>query len=228
MRTKDTMTLVHARPKLLRLLIVLVSTAWSSSVLAAEGGYSNYLPGSYGDFAVAVAPEPGFVFRNDIYHYSADESRTVLQGEARFDVDLSLTINLATGLYVPDVEVLGGRYAFGALVPIVHNDIEANLSAGPLAARVQDDKTGFGDIVLIPWMLFWNFDNFHLSFAEYVVTPTGRYDKDDLANTGLNYWSFDTNLALTYLHPERGHEFSANAGFIYNTCSISHPPGGGA
>ena len=66
-------------------------------------------------------------------------------------------------------------------------------------------------------MLFWNFDNFHLSFAEFVVTPTGRYDKDDLANIGLNYWSFDTNLALTYLHPELGYEFSTNVGFIYNT-----------
>ena len=31
----------------------------ASPVDAAEGGGSNYAPGLYGDFGVAVAPEPG-------------------------------------------------------------------------------------------------------------------------------------------------------------------------
>ncbi len=36
-------------------------------------------------------------------------------------------------------------------------------------------------------------------------------------NAGLNYWSYDTTLAATYLQPKRGHEISAAFGYIYNT-----------
>ena len=34
---------------------------------AAEGGYSNYLPGTYGDFAAAMEPPTQFTIRNDLY-----------------------------------------------------------------------------------------------------------------------------------------------------------------
>jgi hypothetical protein len=39
---------------------------------AAEGGYTNYIPGLYGDFGVAVAPDPGFYLQNDLYYYTAE------------------------------------------------------------------------------------------------------------------------------------------------------------
>lgn len=208
------------RPKLrlLRLLAILGSVVWTSPVLAAEGGYSNYIPGTYGDFAVAVAPDPGPLLRNDVYYYSADESRAVLQGQARVDVDVSFKMNLLTAFYTTDLEVLGGKYAFGALVPIVRTDISANAFVnGAKAAGIKDDRTGLGDITFFPWSIFWNFGNVHLNFAEYVIAPTADYDEDRLANTGLNYWTFDTNVAMTYLNPERGHEFSFNLGHMYNT-----------
>ena len=38
-----------------------------------------------------------------------------------------------------------------------------------------------------------------------------------MANTGLNYWSIDTNVALTYLKEETGQDYSFNLGYIYNT-----------
>jgi hypothetical protein len=142
----------------------------------------------------------------------------VLQGQARVDVDVSFTMNLLTALYTTDLEVLGGKYALGALVPIVRTDIDANTEVGGMKGpSISDDKTGLGDLTLIPLSIFWNFENFHFNFAHYIITPTADYDEDDLANTGLNYWSFDTNVAATYLDPERGHEFSFNLGHIYNT-----------
>ncbi len=54
--------------------------------------------------------------------------------------------------------------------------------------RRQDDAFGLGDVTLIPAVLYWHRDNFHFALAEYIVTPTGKYDTDNLANTGLNYW----------------------------------------
>ena len=38
--------------------------AWSPGTRAGEGGSSNYFPGTYGDYAVATAPEPGWVYAN--------------------------------------------------------------------------------------------------------------------------------------------------------------------
>ena len=55
-----------------RLVVLAVVLGATASAYGAEGGSSNYLPGLYGDFAVAVTPEPGFYLRHDLYYYTAD------------------------------------------------------------------------------------------------------------------------------------------------------------
>jgi len=187
------------------------------SVQAAEGGYSNYIPGTYGDFAAAVEPPSKFTLRNDIYQYQADGGKSARSGLIEADADLEINMNLLTLLYKPDVEVFGAHYGFGALVTIVDLDIDAGIRLGGLSVRRQDDVVGLGDITLIPGILFWNSGNYHFTLAEYIVTPTANYDSDDLANAGLNYWTFDTNVAATYLNTETGQDYSINIGYIYNT-----------
>ncbi|MHC4559824.1 MAG: hypothetical protein ACYS80_21235, partial [Planctomycetota bacterium] len=95
---------------LLAVLIMLLTT--TPSTHAAEGGYTNYVPGLYGDFGVAVAPEPGFYFRTDLYYYTADGSkgRFVQGGNIRADLDMDMAMVMATGLMVFDKEIFGGRY----------------------------------------------------------------------------------------------------------------------
>ncbi|MBV1928310.1 MAG: transporter [Gammaproteobacteria bacterium] len=188
-----------------------------TSAQAAEGGYSNYIPGTYGDFAAAVEPPTKLTIRNDVYHYQAEANKSVRAGLIEADVDLELNIDLLTILYKPDVKVLSANYGFGALVPMVHTDIDAGVSAGGFSVRRQDDVVGVGDIVLIPGILFWNSGNYHFTLAEYVVTPTANYDENDLANAGLNYWTFDTNFAVTYLNEQTGQDYSINIGYSYNT-----------
>ncbi len=83
--------------------------------------------------------------------------------------------------------------------------------------RRQDDAFGLGDVTLIPAILYWHRDNFHFALSEYIVTPTGKYDTDNLANTGLNYWTFDTNVTATYLNEKTGQDYSINIGYSYNT-----------
>jgi hypothetical protein len=187
------------------------------SVQAAEGGYSNYVPGTYGDFAAAVEPPSKFTIRNDIYHYQADGGKSARSGLIEADADLEINMNLLTLLYKPDVEVFGAHYGFGALVTIVDLDIDAGIRLGGLSVRRQDDVVGLGDITLIPGILFWSSGNYHFTLAEYIVTPTANYDSDDLANAGLNYWTFDTNVAATYLNAETGQDYSINIGYSYNT-----------
>ncbi|MHC4554629.1 MAG: hypothetical protein ACYSUS_04940 [Planctomycetota bacterium] len=61
-----------------------------SAVEAAEGGYSNYVPGTYGDFAVSMEPPTKWTVRNDYYNYQADEGRSVRSGQLALDTDLEM------------------------------------------------------------------------------------------------------------------------------------------
>ena len=74
---------------------------------AAEGGYSNYVPGTYGDFGMAVAPSEKWTLRNDIYFYDASVDSSVRSGKVELDVDLQFLMDFTTLLYKPDIEVLG-------------------------------------------------------------------------------------------------------------------------
>ena len=91
---------------------------------AAEGGYSNYIPGTYGDFALAVEPESRLTIRNDVYYYNAEVDRSVRSGLIEAEADLTFVLNMTTLIYKPEIEILGAQYAVGALLPIVYADID--------------------------------------------------------------------------------------------------------
>ena len=194
---------------------------YQATGLAAEGGYSNYIPGTYGDFAMAIEPPDRLTLRNDVYYYQADDQKSVRAGRIDLGAQLTFLVNLTTLLYKPDIQLDGAQYAFGALIPLMKNEIESSLSFDPgdmgTKTRATSDAAGLGDIVLVPWVFYWNADNLHANVSQFIVAPTGDYDETDPINTSLNYWSFDSNVAVTYLNPESGWEFSANLGYIYNT-----------
>ncbi|OLQ72195.1 hypothetical protein BIT28_24545 [Photobacterium proteolyticum] len=191
----------------------------SQSTIAAEGGYSNYIPGSYGDFGMALAPTETWTLRNDTYYYDASTSKTVQGGNLATDLDLQFLMNFTTLLYKPEFKIFGAQYTTGIFVPFVNLDTEASLEVKEWnqVLNSKDSASGLGDVSLIPFALFWNKGNFHSSFAHYIIIPSGDYDVNNSINSGLNYWSFDTNFAITYLNPETGHDFSFNLGHIYNT-----------
>ncbi len=202
---------------LLAVLIMLLAT--TPSTHAAEGGYTNYVPGLYGDFGVAVMPEPGFYFRTDLYYYTADGGKgRFVQGEnIRTDLEMDMAMVMATGLMVFDKEIFGGRYAAGIFQPVNYGEISGKVTVGATEVPFESDRTAIGDTGIVPVSLFWNFGKFHINAYESITMPTGSYDKDRPVNTGLNYWSFDTTLATTYLDDEKGQEISAAVGYIYNT-----------
>ena len=111
-----------------------------SDVKAAEGGYSNYIPGTYGDFAASVEPPTKWTIRNDYYNYQADGGRSFRSGQLELDAELEFDMYFLTVLYKTDHEFFGGRYAAGVFLPtVVDADIEAGVSVlGTRVAR-QDD-----------------------------------------------------------------------------------------
>ena len=198
----------------------LLATAlfYNAQASAAEGGYSNYIPGTYGDFGMALAPTGTWTLRNDIYYYGADDDKSVRSGKIEVDAELEFLMNFTTVLYKPELTLFGGQYATGVFVPILVNaEIEATIVLGPFKQQLDDKVSGLGDIALIPVALYWSAGNYHWSFSQFIVTPTGSYDEADDINTSLNYWSFDTNFALTYLNEQTGKDLSFNLGYIYNT-----------
>jgi hypothetical protein len=173
----------------------------------------------YGDFAVATAPDPGFYLRSDFYHYSGDAGgkRVVKFGEIRAEIEVDATMYMLTGLKVLDREVLGGRYAFGVFVPTVYTDLSTEIVLGSETIPAEADRTAFGGPGLVPVSLFWNVGNFHINASETITTPFGSYDAGRDVDSGLNYWTFETLVAATYLHPKKGFEISGALGHLYNT-----------
>ena len=208
-----------ARLRVFALFLCYFSTLQSISTTAhaAEGGYTNYIPGTYGDFGMALAPTETWTLRNDLYFYDASGEKSVRNGRLELSTDLQFLMNFTTVLYKPEIEVVGGTFATGIFFPLVGVDIDASLASTSGSIATSDRTSGIGDIVLIPFAIFWNRENIHTSFSFLVITPTGSYSTDNLVNNGLNYWSFDTNFALTYLNPESGFEASCNLGYIYNS-----------
>lgn len=187
------------------------------SAFAAEGASSNYFPGAYGDFAVAVAPNPGWTYANYSLFYAADVNRTVLQGRVNVNLDTSAYINMSALIYAFDEPVLGGRFAMGGFLPLGYASLEANRVGQIVDVSVDDSETALGDISLLPASFYWNNDNWHFNLYELIVTPTGQYELDNNVNLGRNYWGFDTVFALTHLNMENGREYSFVVGYVINT-----------
>jgi hypothetical protein len=189
----------------------------NKNVFASEGGYSNYIPGFYGDLALAVAPDDGLSMRNDVYYYGAEASKSVRSGNAQVEVDIELNFDYLTFLYKPGVEIWGGQYAFGGTAVYGKMDIDAQLNVGSTSIGINDKHTGLGDLTLTPAIIYWNKGNYHWAWMNYIVIPTGDFDKDETANTSLNYWTFETDFALTYLNLDKGQDYSLVVGYGYNT-----------
>lgn len=204
----------------LNLLLLAALHFTSLAAHAAEGGYTNYFPGFYGDFGIAVAPDPGPYFTQYLYGYAADGSRTqfVQNGEIRADLELDLPMYAAVGLMVLDKKIAGGSFGFGGWVPIVYQELSFTLDLGPQSRSVSGDLLGVGDVGFFPAYFWWDLGKgVHIAAFEQTTIPTGSYDINKPLNNSLNYWSFDTNFAVTYLNEKNGNEISANIGYTYNT-----------
>ena len=166
----------------------------SVSVDATEGGGSNYLPGFYGDFAMAVYPEKGTFFNNFLSAYQDNTSQT------------------GTVLEMPGIVHVSGKHAFGG--NYILGVYPALMVTKDHAGGSHADRVGLGDFYFIPAGLNWTWQDLTVFLFEGVVPPTGRYQKGEL-NTGRNYWTFDHNLLLTWNLPA-DNEISVAIGYMNN------------
>jgi hypothetical protein len=211
--------------------IMLVSAFMISSfpitpAYAAEGGWSSYTPGTYGDFSMNYA-KPGLYFRENVVYYKGklDRYPVALEDPQLGPVPFNAKLNQRTWFnflsitYVAKQKILGANYFITGNIPY---GISSKLTLDiPDAGITQTEKAGFGDlgigdIWIAPIGLMWNFGSFHITFTENIVLPTGEFSSDKMVNMGRNYTSFDTDLGFTWLDEKNGHEVSFIAGYLIN------------
>src|SRR5262245_24539366 len=181
---------------------------------AAENGLSNYLPGYYGDYAVAVAPAPGLYVYGTVYGISGSPEGPKLNEQ----VDASATLFLAGFQYVTDRKFLDARVAVGSYTVFINGDLDAIVPTpgGPL--QISDHAAGHGDTSISPLILYWTLgNNWYLSVYESIIMPTGPYVTGKPLNVSRNYYSFDSVMSVTWLDPQLGWEVSLVPGLMVNT-----------
>jgi hypothetical protein len=131
--------------------------------------------------------------------------------EAKIDV-------LAFGvIYTFEPKVLGAYYSLGAYLPLVSMDVTADLSTPRRSLSRTDSTNGVSDITLIPAMLAWKSGSWQYNALAQVYAPTGSFEVGRLANPGLNYWTFDPAIGVTYNNEKSGFSFSVLSGITINT-----------
>lgn len=179
---------------------------------AGERGQSHYLPGYYGDFAVAIVPEMGTYTYTTVYSYNGTSQGPKLASGAQLDAVASIS----GFLHATPIEIFGGRYAFGAYGAYASGSLAVHLNTPAGLAKVGDDTNGFSDLSISPISLYWSAGNFHWNLYSAVFVPTGSFSESKLLNIGRNYWSWDNVLALTWLDRNIGLEVSLVPGLMYN------------
>jgi len=206
------------------LLTLLAAAALLAPTLRAEeGGSGHYLPGAAASFIDAfpgrtgLAAVPSFVY----YDGGASTSRqiTIIGGTA---LNLEGTAYAATLplIYQTPLGLLGGHYAAGVVLPYGWVETTGTLTFAntnlPSGYR-RDTANGLGDIALLPFMLGWTNGGLKYDVRLFIYAPTGEYDKEELANVGKNYWTFEPEISISYFGSKTGLELSAFAGICFNT-----------
>lgn len=170
---------------------------------------------------IDLAPtKPGWVIAPAYLHYSGDAGgsvQTPLIGQIALGLSVKSDSVLLGGLYTFQQPLLGAHYTVGAYLPYVSVDVEATTTTVFGSRARRDSASGIGDTTLIPAMLAWKSGSWQYNALLPIYAPTGSYKTDRLANPGLNYWTFDPTVGVSYNNEKNGFNAAVYAGLSLNT-----------
>lgn len=176
------------------IFILFIIILCKNTVYAGEAGDSNYLPGFYGDFAMADMPGPGTYFNNFLLAYTDTERKS------------GTVLEMPGLIQVTDYEIFGANLLAGVFPGII--------ATYDHSSEQRTTRAGLADSYLMPLGLNWHWKNLKILAFEGIIAPTGRYRNDQL-NSGRNIWTFDHNVALTW-YLQKHNELSITAGYMNN------------
>jgi hypothetical protein len=180
---------------------------FSSTGHATENGGGAYNNGVEG-FMAGMFPPPGTYFLNYVTYYTAGSFKDKDGNSAIPKFSLDATADVLRLIHVTDFKLLGGYVGMQAILPLVHLEVEVPFR--------KQNNNGLGDAVISPLILSWHTKNFHYVVGLDVDIPIGAYKKEDLANIGRNYWTYEPIVAATYM-TDGGFEVSAKFMYDFNT-----------
>jgi hypothetical protein len=197
---------------------------------AEQGGSAHYLPGTAASFIDAFPGKPGGLAVLNYFTYydaSVEAGRQLpLGGFLTAGVDATVYADTLAAIYQTRLNVLGGGLAFGAAVPYVWLEVEAQAQrvgpggvVDPVVRSLRDTANGIGDMMLIPFMLGWTnlAPDLKVDTRLGIYVPTGDYKLGQLANVGKNYWTFEPGIMASWLSSKIGTEVSLYTGVDFNT-----------
>lgn len=204
------------------IMILLVCESFLvSNSFAEQSGSGHYVSGTFLDFSATVPTKPGWAFGNFFMNYNNGKFNGSQGLEYGNEIATGITANMSAEvplvMYAYPVDFLGGTLASAAAIPFAWVDVKANVTAGPHTGKMEDSTSGLGDIQLMPIMAGWTNGDCKFDFIMNVFAPTGEYDKNQLANTGLGYWTFTPMVAFSWLSHKIGTEFTIFTGLDFNT-----------
>jgi hypothetical protein len=199
------------------IIAVLAILAPAPLAQAAENGLGVY-PLGYNSSMAGFLPPPGAYLRNDFYAYQGTASKIIFSGRVEANLRGRYLLDLANATYVTPNKIFGANYAAAVIWGAVANTfIKGHVEVGNLLTRDREgDRTSVSDLTIVPIILGWHVNNFHIIALGNVYIPVGDYDSSRILNTGLNRWAVEPILAVTWLHPKIGTEVSMALGYTMN------------
>lgn len=173
----------------------------NTAIATESGGTSKAL--GVDTVMAGVMPPPGlrltnFMARYDTSH-TLDSSGNDRTGVSNFDLSASAeTLRLQ---YVwPRVQLWGAnletRVGWNAILD-AQVSFDVQTPRGPIHRK--DSTTSVGDALFAPAILGWHSKRFHQMFGPELFLPTGKFDKNRLANTSRGYYSIGPAYWFTWL-----------------------------
>jgi hypothetical protein len=201
-------------------VVAALALACPLAALAAEGGTGHYIPGGTATLIDLAPTKPGWVVEPIYLYYSgsaAPSREFPIAGSVAAGMSATSNALLLGGLYTFEQKVLGAHYSAGAFLPYVWMDVSADLNTTLGTVRRKDSASGIGDMTLIPVMLAWKSESWQYNALLPIYAPTGQYEAGRLANPGLNYWTFDPTVGVSYNNEKNGFNAALYAGIGLNT-----------
>lgn len=199
-------------------LVRLVATATFvagaiTQATADESASGLYVPGSFG-FDAGKTPDPGLYGSTGVFAYNSRIHLYIDGGTTALDVHKQPFLASFATLYVPDLEVLGGRVGFTAGSSYNFMELDAR-AVGATNTAASVEGWGFGDTILrgqIGWTRkIWS-NTFYLT--EWI--PTGRYDTGFAPNSGKNHYGTNLAWGTTYVDQATKLEFDSVLSVTFN------------
>jgi hypothetical protein len=213
---------MRTHPSLKRFIALTGVLALSAfTARAEENGIGHYNPGQTADFIDALPGYPALAYMNIFTYYdgSAGGSELLPVSGGRVAAGLNATsyTDSSVLLWETPLKIFGGYYSVFASIPYTWLTVSGDVETPLGRVSTKDSTSGIGDIYFAPAAIGWTNGDFKWDARFGIYAPTGEYDKTQLANPGLGFWTFEPEVSFSWLSSKIGTEVTVFTGLDFNT-----------